>query len=162
MNRRRDYTLAGIILALGAFLIIAGCMSGEGATDGGRSAGHGSMTTDGERFETTAGFHVLPSFLNNHTDYTSKLYASVEDYIDILRTIDCYCGCMISRNPHDSLLRCYIVETKADGSVVWSDHSAACGICKMELEDVMTLAKQGKPADEIREFIDGKYKPAGL
>ena len=158
---RRDWLLGGVILALAAFLIVAGCGSDKESAGGNEHAGHG-MTTEGEVLETTSGFKTLPAFLKNHTNRTADLYADVRDYMDILRHLNCYCGCMEANNPHDSLLRCFIAETRADGSVVWTDHGAACGICKMELEDVMALAKQGKSTDEIRDAIDAKYKPAGL
>lgn len=157
---RRDWLLGGVILTLAAFLIVTGCGSGKDSSGGDEHAGH--MTTDGELHETTSGPDELPAFLLNYTNRTADLYAAAYEYMDILRHINCYCGCMESNNPHDSLLRCYIAETRADGSIVWTDHSANCGICKMELEDAVALAKQGKSIDEIRDAIDAKYKPAGL
>ena len=161
-GRRRDLLLAGLILTLAAFLLVAGCGSDEDSSGADHDAGHGGMTTDGELFEETAGFGTLPGFLKDYTDHTSELYAAVADYAALLKTIDCYCGCMRADNPHDSLYRCYVAETRADGSVVWTDHSANCGICKMELEDVIKLSKQGLSDDEIREAVEAKYKPAGL
>jgi len=160
---RRDWLLGGVILLLAAFLIVAGCGGGKDSAGGSAGSGHDhGMTTEGDLLETTSGPDELPSFLLNYTNHTADLYAAAYQYREILRHINCYCGCMQLDNPHDSLLRCYIAEVRADGSIVWSDHSAACGICKMELEDVMVLAKQGKSTDEIRYAIDAKYKPAGL
>lgn len=164
MKTKRDWLLGGVMLMLAAFLIVTGCGSGKDSAGGSGSSEHADhgMTTEGEILETTSGPDELPAFLLNHTNRTVDLYAASYEYREILRQINCYCGCMKLDNPHDSLLRCYIAEVRADGSIVWSDHSAACGICKMELEDVMVLAKQGKSTDEIRDAIDAKYKPAGL
>ncbi|MFX3633769.1 MAG: PCYCGC motif-containing (lipo)protein [Candidatus Pristimantibacillus sp.] len=119
---------------------------------------HGSET-----WETTASFDVQPSFLVDYTKHTGELYDSVHDHMDIMSHIDCYCGCMTGESDgleakHDSLLRCYIAELPDDG-VTWTNHSTGCGICKMEMEDVIAFSKQGKTLDEIKAAIDQKYKP---
>ena len=163
MRTRRDWLLGGVILMLAGFLIVAGCGSGKDASGG---SGHNHeghvMTTDGELHETTSGPDELPAFLLNYANRTVDLYAKVYDYMHILQHLNCYCGCMEANDPHDSLLRCFLVDVHDDGAVTWTDHGANCGICMMELQDAVTFAKQGKSADEIRDAIDAKYKPAGL
>jgi len=162
MKRKRDWLLGGVILMLAGFLIVAGCGSHrEPAGESGHNHEHG-MTTDGEFHEATSGPDELPAFLLNYANRTVDLYGDAYKYRDILRHLNCYCGCMDANDPHDSLLRCFIVDVKADGSVVWTDHGANCGICMMELQDAVVFAKQGKSADDIRDAIDAKYKPAGL
>lgn len=160
MSKKRDWLLGGVILMLAGFLIVAGCGS-EKDSAGGSGHDHG-MTTDGELHESTSGPDELPAFLLNHTNRTIDIYGDAHKYRDVLRHLNCYCGCMQANDPHDSLLRCFIVDVKGDGSVVWTDHGANCGICKMEVEDAVALAKQGKSVDEIRDAIDAKFKPAGL
>lgn len=154
-KRRRDLFLGGLILAVMTVLFIAGCSeSGTGSvTD--EHAHHADH--DAELYEETSGFDVLPVFLQDYTANTAARYARVSDYADYLKAINCYCGCMAYGAPHESLYRCYIAGTKADGSVTWSDHSANCGICLMEFDDIIKLADEGKSIDEVRTAIDAKY-----
>jgi len=159
---RRDWLLGGVILMLAGFLIVAGCGSG-GKSDGGSAGGgheHHVMTTEGELHETTSGPGELPSFLLNYANRTVDLYADVHAHKHILEHLNCYCGCMEANDPHDSLLRCFLVGEGDDGSIVWTDHGANCGICLMELQDAINLAKQGKSVDDIRDAIDAKYGPS--
>ena len=160
MRRMRDWLLGGFILLLAGFLVVSGCSGKDSA--GGSGHDHRHMTTEGELHETTSSPDELPSFLLNYSDRTVDLYAGVYKYMQILEHLNCYCGCMEANDPHDSLLRCFLVGTGGDGSVTWTDHGANCGICLMELQDAITFAKQGKSADEIRDAIDAKYKPADL
>jgi len=160
MRSARDWLLGGVILLLAGFMAASGCSGGESA--GGDGHEHGVMTTEGEWHETTSGPDELPSFLLRYADRTVDLYAVVYEHMDILRQLNCYCGCMDANDPHDSLLRCFLVDVQDDGSITWTDHGANCGICLMELQDAVAFAKQGKSADEIRGLIDAKYAPADL
>jgi hypothetical protein len=160
MRSARDWLLGGVILLLAGFLVVSGCSDRN--SDRGDGHDHGVMTTEGERHETTSGPDELPSFLLNYADRTVDLYADVYEHMHILQHVNCYCGCMEANDPHDSLLRCFLVGAHDDGSVTWTDHGANCGICLMELQDAITYAKQGKSADEIRDLIDAKYATAGL
>jgi len=158
-KRRNDWLLGGFILVVMGIILLAGCSK---ESSGGEHSGHTGMDTDDERYETTAGYNALPSFLADYTDHTSDLYAAVGAHEDILKQLNCYCGCMTASRPHDSLYRCYVASKTDSGGIEWTDHSANCGVCKMELEEVMKLAKEGKSMDEIRTAIDAKFKPAGL
>jgi hypothetical protein len=119
---------------------------------------HGSET-----WQTTASYDELPGFLADYTPHTSELYKAVHEHADIMSGVTCYCGCsdgLAVETPHDSLLRCYVAEHPADeGSVTWTNHSTSCGICKKEMEEVISLSKLGKTADEISKAIDALYKP---
>lgn len=154
------FTPRGIMYALvfGFALVTLLTACGLAKEEGSHAELHGS-----EHWQTTASVDTLPSFLDEHTKLTKELYAQVHNHADIMSGINCYCGCMQGTevdDPHDSLLRCYWVEHPADeGSVTWTDHSTGCGICKMEMEEVIALKKQGKNTDEIREAIDAKFKP---
>ncbi|MCQ6563005.1 PCYCGC domain-containing protein [Paenibacillus mendelii] len=115
---------------------------------------HGSET-----FETTDSFDQRPAFLADYSNLTRTLYAEAANLGDILKQINCYCGCMDEEDKmHDSLYRCYIAEEK-DGKVTWTDHSAGCGICLEEVQDIVKLHKEGKSVDQIRKAIDDKFKP---
>ncbi|XEC96511.1 PCYCGC motif-containing (lipo)protein [Paenibacillus tarimensis] len=152
-----DKLLFGSTLFAVLLIVAVGCSSNSESG----SHEHNVSATESEQLETTASLKELPEFLHNHTPNTNKLYSEVGNYMDILQQLNCYCGCMDDEVPHDSLLRCYIAEYAPD-KVVWTDHSTSCGICKMEMEDAIAMAKQGKSVDEIRTAIDDKYKPRNL
>ncbi|RIX54084.1 hypothetical protein D3P08_07480 [Paenibacillus nanensis] len=128
------------------------------ADDGGSAHLHGSET-----WEETSSATTLPGFLDDHTQLSKDLYSEVHNHMDLMSGLPCYCGCMEGTaidEPHDSLLRCYWAELPGDdGSVTWTDHSTGCGICKMEMEEVVALSKQGKTAEEILAAINAKFKP---
>lgn len=128
------------------------------ACGGKESAAEHQHGANSERYETTASFAVMPEFLANYTDNTQATYATVGELADIIKEIKCYCGCMDEETGyHDSLYRCFIAESK-DGEVKWTDHGAQCGICLTELQDAKRLHDEGKSDDEIKAFIDNKYK----
>jgi len=125
----------------------------------GNSSNNSTHMHGSETFETTDSFEQPPAFLADYSNLTRTLYAEVGNVGDILKQINCYCGCMEEEDKmHDSLYRCYIAEEK-DGKVTWTDHSAGCGICLEELQDIVKLHKEGKSVDQIRQAIDDKFKP---
>lgn len=144
-----------LLLGFAFITFLAAC----GTADDKESAHlHGSET-----WEQTSSVTTLPGFLDDHTQLTKDLYSEVHNHADLMSGIPCYCGCMVATEideAHDSLLRCYWGELPGgDGSVTWTDHSTNCGICKMEMEEVIALSKQGKTADEILAAVNAKYKP---
>lgn len=147
MNRTRAILFTFVISGM----LLTACGGKESA------AGH-QHGADSERYETTASLTVMPEFLSNYTDNTQATYATVGELEDIIKEIKCYCGCMDEETGyHDSLHRCFIAENK-DGEVKWTDHGAQCGICLTELQDAKRLHDEGKSVEEIKEFIDNKYK----
>lgn len=144
-----------LLLGFAFITFLAAC----GTADDKESANlHGSET-----WEETSSVTTLPGFLNDHTQLTKDLYSEVHNHADLMSGIPCYCGCMVGTEideAHDSLLRCYWGELPGDdGSVTWTNHSTNCGICKMEMEDVIALSKEGKTADEILAAVNAKYQP---
>lgn len=114
-----------------------------------------------ETWETTASAEELPQFLDNHTDLTRSLYGEVIEHAHHLSGLPCYCGCMEGTDidePHDSLLRCYLIEQLDDGSVTWTDHSTTCGICKQELQLAVEMSDSGNSLEEIKAAIDQQFK----
>ncbi|GAB6926392.1 PCYCGC domain-containing protein [Paenibacillus sp. JCM 10914] len=150
MNRARAILVTSVITGM----LLSACGGKESATAGHQ---HGA---ESERYETTASLTVMPEFLANYTDNTQAIYATVSEVEDIIKEIKCYCGCMDEENGyHDSLHRCFIAES-TDGEVKWTDHGAQCGICLTELQDAKRLQDEGKSIEEIKQFIDNKYKGA--
>ncbi|PAD78931.1 PCYCGC motif-containing (lipo)protein [Paenibacillus campinasensis] len=149
MNRARAVLLTLAITGM----LLAACGGKPSALE----HHHGA---ESERYETTASLTEMPTFLSSYTDNTQATYAAVGELEAILKEIKCYCGCMDEQHGyHDSLYRCFIAET-ADGEVTWTDHGAQCGICLTELQDAKRLNEEGKSLDEIKQFIDDKYKGA--
>ncbi|HZG87254.1 PCYCGC motif-containing (lipo)protein [Paenibacillus sp.] len=148
-GRSRLFSVAALGLLL--FLALSGCASTQ-SDEHADHAAHGLP----DNFETTSGPDVLPSFLKDYTDATKTFYSQVYEHADILKELNCYCGCMEYNDPHDSLYRCFIAGVDDDG-VHWTDHGANCGICLMELRDAVKLADEGKSVDEIRHHIDTTY-----
>ncbi|WP_166242466.1 PCYCGC motif-containing (lipo)protein [Paenibacillus turpanensis] len=128
-------------------LALTGCFS--------RNDGH--KHNDAEIFEFTKSADVMPKFLAQYTDNTQQLYAQVEQHADILKQLDCYCGCMDYDDPHDSLYRCF-VRSHSEKGIEWTNHGATCGVCLLELRDTIEGVKQGKSAEQIRMEIDKTYK----
>lgn len=147
--RKQALAAAGIA----ALLLLSGCGGKESAL----SHQHGA---DSEQYETTSSIDVMPKLLSVYTDNTQASYAAVGSVEEILKELKCYCGCMDNDKVHDSLHRCFIAEKNEDG-VKWTDHGAQCGICLSELQDAKRLNEEGKSIEEIKTFIDNKYKGTG-
>ncbi|HZG75685.1 MAG TPA: PCYCGC motif-containing (lipo)protein [Paenibacillus sp.] len=143
--------LSLIALGLLLFLVLSGCASRDAEEHGGHA--HGQLP---DNIEVTASADVLPTFLDDFTDTTKEFYSQVYAHADILKELNCYCGCMEYNDPHDSLYRCFIAGVDDEG-VHWTDHGASCGICLMEVRDAIKLAGEGKSIEDIREFIDTTY-----
>lgn len=156
-NSAARTVMYAMLLGFALITLLAACGMADNDKNGAAHL-HGSET-----WEETSSVTTLPGFLTNHTKLTAELYSEVHSHAHLLSGIPCYCGCMKGTEidePHDSLLRCYWAEHPADdGSVIWTDHSTSCGICKKEMEEVIALSKQGKTADEILKYIDENYKP---
>lgn len=146
MKRAHSILITGII----GMVLLSGCGGKESAT----SHSHG---LDSERYETTASLEVMPKLLSVYTDNTQASYASVGELEEILKELKCYCGCMDNEKLHESLHRCFIAEKNEDG-VKWTDHGAQCGTCLSELQDAKRMNDEGKSVEEIKDFINNKYK----
>jgi len=153
--QRRGLPLAALGLLL--FVVLSGC----GSTAGEEHADHAGHAAHGlpDNIEVTASPDVLPSFLDDYTEMTREFYSQAYAHQDILKELDCYCGCMEYNDPHDSLYRCFIAGVDDEG-VHWTDHGGSCGVCLMELRDAVKMADEGKSVEEIRQHIDSTYGDA--
>jgi hypothetical protein len=150
MNAKWLLALPAAVLACG--IVLAAC-------GGAGNDAHGPERHGNENWEREASLAVMPSFLDKYASRTKHLYSIVGEYQDIMRLVNCYCGCMeYEDDPHQSLLRCYVAKQDADG-VVWTDHSGQCGICTEELVKIEQWSKEGKTPDQIRQLIDDHFKP---
>jgi hypothetical protein len=150
--KHRIWRSAVIALAFLFVFAAAGCAGGKQA-DEHEHAGH---LQGPDNFETTPSPDALPAFLDSYSPTTKDLYAKADAHADVLKELNCYCGCMEYNDPHDSLYRCFIAGKNGD-EVTWTDHGAKCGICMMEIRDAVKMAEEGKSLDEIRAHIDSTY-----
>ncbi len=141
-------------MAVTVAISAAGC-SGLGLGAGGHSAHH----HEAEKYEKTRSPDILPKFLAVYTDSTAALYAEVDKHADYMKGIPCFCGCMDYTDPHESLYRCFVKSKTAD-TVEWTNHGATCGVCLMELKDIVEGVKLGKSKEQLKLEIEKKYKPA--
>jgi hypothetical protein len=141
--------LPAAVLVCG-FILVA-CGGGSKDSDSHR---HGN-----ENWEHEASYAVMPSFLNNFSGRTQQLYGLVGKYEEIMKMVNCYCGCMeYEDGPHASLLRCYVAN-KDDTGITWTDHSGLCGICTEELAKIDEWSKAGKSPEQIVELIEDNFNP---
>lgn len=140
------------VLGCGIFLVACGGGGGGGSHD----AHHGSET-----WEHEASYAKMPSFTDNFSVRTKHLYSIVGDYEDIMKMVNCYCGCMeyTDQEAHDSLYRCYVA-SKSDDGVEWTDHAGLCGICTEELADIEKWSQEGKTPDQIKQLIEQNFNPS--
>ncbi|MFD0674271.1 PCYCGC motif-containing (lipo)protein [Cohnella sp. GCM10027633] len=137
----------------GGILLVA-CGGGGGGGHESHAERHGN-----ENWEHEASLADMPSFLEDFSERTNHLYSIVGKYEDLMKTINCYCGCMeYEDDPHAGLFRCYVA-SKDENGVVWTDHSGLCGICTEELVEIEKWSKQGKSDDEIRQLIEQNFNP---
>jgi hypothetical protein len=133
---------------------MVGCQSIDESSKGHHSSHEMIM---GDIREATVSAETKPAFLEHHHETIQDIYEQVPNYRDLLEQMPCYCGCGESvghRNTYD----CFIHEHKRDGSVVWDDHGAKCGVCLEIAHYSMELYDKGASIKEIRHFIDERYK----
>jgi len=145
------------LLALPAAVLTCGIILA--ACGGSGKDAHGPERHGNENWEHEASYASMPSFLENYSGRTKHLYSIVGKYEEIMKMVNCYCGCMAYEDdPHASLLRCYVA-SKDDTGVVWTDHSGQCGICTEELVKIEQWSKEGKTPEQIVQLIDDHFKP---
>lgn len=100
----------------------------------------------------------LPSYALRNSQ-VKEAYVFASENKDLLSHIPCYCGC--GNIGHESAYNCFIKEEKSDGNIEWEEHGSGCGTCYNIALDSKKLLEQGKPASEIRDYIDNKYSQYG-
>ena len=102
---------------------------------------------------------MLPDYARTAPARVQEAYRFAAANPDEMAHYPCYCGC--NGMGHTSNLSCYVSEMGADGSIVFDDHAAGCGICVDITQDVMRLKREGQSPGEIRAYIDATYSPFG-
>lgn len=100
-----------------------------------------------------------PEYIMEAPPTVQEAYHYAMTHPDELEKYPCYCGC--GNMGHTSNLDCFIGEMEDDGSIVWDNHAAGCGICVDIAQDVIRLKDKGMSSPEIRDYIDTTYSPFG-
>lgn len=135
-----------IVLSFVMLMFTVGCSNGEKIV----------TLSNGDIQETTKSVTQLPSFLDDKADMMRNVYQVAAQNEELLQYIPCYCGCAESAN-HESNLHCFISESSKK-AVVWDDHSTRCGLCLETAAESILMKREGKTVEEIRNYIDEKYK----
>ncbi|GAB4575825.1 MAG: hypothetical protein Kow0077_29260 [Anaerolineae bacterium] len=102
---------------------------------------------------------MLPDYVQTAPQRVREAYQFAVAHPEALAVQPCYCGC--GAMGHTSNLSCYLADPAEDGSPVFDNHAAGCGICVDITHDVMRLMDQGKTPLEIRQYVDAQYSPFG-
>ena len=102
---------------------------------------------------------MLPDYVLTAPDRVREAYQFAAAHPEALTHQPCYCGC--GAMGHTSNLSCYVQEVAADGTVIFDDHAAGCGICVDITQDVMRLWAEGWSPARIRDYVDSRYSPFG-
>lgn len=136
------------------FLLLAVILS---ACNANKEQAHQEHAPNGDLWETTASRDVLPTFLKSQSEEIQLVYQAAGQSTELLQWIPCYCGCGESAG-HKSSMNCFVKTVNKDGSVVWDDHGTRCNVCLQIAAESIKLKQEGKSVQEIRQYIDEKYK----
>ncbi|MBI5283945.1 MAG: hypothetical protein HY874_02535 [Chloroflexi bacterium] len=87
---------------------------------------------------------------------TRQAYEAAPSHRDLFAHLPCYCGCVLLKEPHDSLDRCFLLP---DGS--FEAHASGCRICTDIAIDALAMEAEGLSHTAIRALIDVKFARAG-
>jgi hypothetical protein len=111
MNAKWLLALPAAFLACGILLAACG---------GGGSNAYAHHRQGNEDWEYKATLADMPSFLDKYSGRTKHLYSIVGKYEDIMKLMNCYCGCMqYEDDPHSSLFRYYVLTRTLKRSDIW-------------------------------------------
>jgi len=101
----------------------------------------------------------MPEEVKSAPTVVQQAYQFAAANPDVMKRIPCYCGC--DDIGHTSNYSCYISAVDDTGGITYDSHALGCSICVDITQDVMRLLKQGKPAGEIKTYIDQTYSQYG-
>ncbi|PLT28731.1 PCYCGC motif-containing (lipo)protein [Peribacillus deserti] len=107
--------------------------------------------------EKTPSADILPHFMDDQPEHVKKIYLNAAKNKKLLSYIPCYCGCGESAG-HMDTYQCFIFKDLTDGSVVWDNHAAKCGICLDTASTAIMKREEGKSLIEVRKIIEDRYK----
>lgn len=143
LGRRVILSVAVFALA-GSLFLLPSCSSGQSVPSASETPAPANTAPERE----------FPAFAYNSAEVLLAYQTAVQ-IPEVLLLIPCYCGCGEAHD-HKNLKDCFF---KADGSL--NDHAAFCEICDMEVADVAKWQAEGYSLEQIRGFIDVKYRDWG-
>ena len=101
----------------------------------------------------------MPQFVHETNAETQHAYRFAAANHDLVSHFPCYCGCVYMG--HTSNKDCYLQDIETDGTLVFDQHAAGCGICVEITNDVARLWGDGSELDAIHEYIVATYSGRG-
>lgn len=102
---------------------------------------------------------AMPDYVQDAPDRVQEAYHYAMTHPDEVAKYPCYCGC--GNMGHKSNLDCYVDEIQDDGTVIFDDHAAGCGLCVDITQDVIRLKDKGWSSPDIRAYVDAQYSSFG-
>jgi hypothetical protein len=137
-------------IRLNLVLILLIALMGIGLTGCNASSQHNIAMAD---------LNGMPTHVHTAPVRVQEAYQYAVANPHILQQIPCFCGC--GAMGHTSNYSCYVVETDAEGAIVYDEHALDCGICVDISQDAMRLQADGKDVAEIFSIIDNTYARFG-
>ncbi|WCK55613.1 PCYCGC motif-containing lipoprotein [Aneurinibacillus sp. Ricciae_BoGa-3] len=154
-RKRKLWTSSLLVVTLLLSGLVAGCSSSNSQLPS--NAGKMVMGQGGDKLETTASVHQLPSFLTGVDPQIVEVYKTAAAHPKVLENMACYCSCGQSAG-HKSNLSCFIQQIKPDGKVVWDSHGIMCNTCQNIAMEAVMLHQKDPSLRKIRLQIDKEYK----
>jgi hypothetical protein len=123
------------------------------------SAGCSAAGNDDDASTVLAPLASMPQEVQDAPVPVQEAYRFAIAHPDLMTQIPCYCGC--GSMGHTSNYACYASGTDEAGNILFDSHALGCSICVDITLDARHLFEQGKPAEEIRAYIDDVYSPYG-
>lgn len=146
------------VLATAAFIVLVGVgsvyLAGGGSKDSPQQAAM-DPSQDGDMVMSLAG-EPLPDYVMAADKGVQLAYQFAADRPDVMRWMNCYCGCG-DHSGHKSALNCFV---QANGKE-FDEHGSNCDVCVGIALDAMTMTEGGSSLSEIRTYIDDTYSDIG-
>ncbi len=89
---------------------------------------------------------------------TKEAYIFARANLEVMKKINCYCGCQSSAYGHKSLADCFVKKINDKSVIEYSDHGRNCQKCILEALDTKKWLAEGHTYEQIGKLIDAKYK----
>jgi Protein of unknown function with PCYCGC motif len=122
----------------------------------------GSTVPDPKEQVATLPAGEMPDYVKTADAVVQTLYKGAVDQFDAYSHIPCYCGCAIYTTAHKNLAECFIKEKKADGTLVFTDHSLTCSQCQQGAQMTLDGLAQGTPLKDVRQAIFDELSYTGI
>ncbi len=89
---------------------------------------------------------------------TKEAYVFARANLEVIKKINCYCGCQSSTYGHKSLADCFVKKINDKSVIEYSDHGRNCQKCILEALDTKKWLAEDHTYEQISKLIDTKYK----